>query len=317
MLMHEGVPREYVVHVPPSYDGQKFVPLVIDIHGYTYSETDQESVSGWKQKSDAEGFIVVYPKGLDSSWNGGSVCCSAPFRTARISCIHMRRRRERRSPTWCGKCSSVTRSLEQPMATRKTSKTKKVVTVELELMEFADGAAFRTWLERNHAKSPGVWSRMAKKGSGATSITRPEAVDAALRWGWIDGQGKSIDANYWKMKFTPRRARSIWSKINCASALALIERGEMQPPGLAAVERAKADGRWEAAYDPPRTAALPEDFAKALAKKPKAKAAYEKLNSANRYAMIWRLQTAKKAETRAKRIEQFVAMLLRGEKIHP
>jgi uncharacterized protein YdeI (YjbR/CyaY-like superfamily) len=200
------------------------------------------------------------------------------------------------------------------MATRKT---KNVEAVELELMEFADGAGFRAWLERNHASSPGVWIQFAKKGAGVASITRPEAVDAALRWGWIDGQGKSIDAHSWKMKFTPRRARSIWSKINRESALALIERGEMQPPGLAEVERAKADGRWDAAYDPPRKAEVPPDFAKALAAKPKAKAAFEKLNSANRYAMLWRLQTAKRAETRAKRIEQFVAMLVRGEKIHP
>lgn len=196
-------------------------------------------------------------------------------------------------------------------------KPRKVVAVELELMEFVDAAAFRAWLKRNHASSPGVWIQFAKKGSGVSSITRPEAVDGALRWGWIDGQGKSIDAQAWKMKFTPRRARSIWSKINRESALALIERGEMQPPGLAEVERAKADGRWDAAYDSPRTAAVPPDFAKALAAKPKAKTAFDKLNSANRYAMLWRLQTAKRAETRTKRIEQFVAMLVRGEKLYP
>jgi uncharacterized protein YdeI (YjbR/CyaY-like superfamily) len=200
------------------------------------------------------------------------------------------------------------------MATRKA---KKVTAVELEVLEFEDGAAFHKWLKRNHASSPGLWIKFAKKGSGLASITRSEAVDAALCWGWIDGQGKSIDATHWLNKFTPRRARSTWSKINRERAASLIERGEMQAPGLAEIERAKADGRWEAAYDSPSASKVPADFAKALAAKPKAKAAFEKLNAANRYAMLWRLQTAKRAETRAKRIEQFVAMLVRGEKIHP
>jgi uncharacterized protein YdeI (YjbR/CyaY-like superfamily) len=200
------------------------------------------------------------------------------------------------------------------MATRKT---RNVVAVELETLEFVDAAAFQRWLKSNHKTSPGLWIKFAKKGAGLASITRSEAVDAALCWGWIDGQGKGIDAKHWMNKFTPRRARSIWSKINRERVAALIERGEMQAPGLAEVERAKADGRWDAAYDSARTAGVPEDFATALAAKPKAKASFEKLNSANRYAMIWRLQTAKRTETRTKRIEQFVAMLLRGEKIHP
>ncbi len=203
-------------------------------------------------------------------------------------------------------------------ATSVSKVAKKVVdAAAYETRGFADAAAFRSWLKKNHATSPGVWIRFAKKGAGLESITRAEAVDAALRWGWIDGQGKSIDAQYWMMKFTPRRARSIWSKINRVSALALIERGEMEAPGLAEVERAKADGRWAAAYDPPKTAVVPPDFAKALAAKPKAAAFFKTLNSANRYAILWRLQTAKKPETRARRIEQFVAMLARGEKIHP
>jgi uncharacterized protein YdeI (YjbR/CyaY-like superfamily) len=188
---------------------------------------------------------------------------------------------------------------------------------DLTVLEFADAVAWRTWLKRNHSKSPGIWIKFAKKGSGLPSITHPEAVDGALRWGWIDGQGKSQDATYWLTKFTPRRSRSIWSKINRDKALALIACGDMAAPGLAEVERAKADGRWDAAYDSPRTSAIPEDFAKALAGKPGAAAFFATLNAANRYAILWRLQTAKRPETRAKRIEQFVAMLGRGEKLHP
>jgi uncharacterized protein YdeI (YjbR/CyaY-like superfamily) len=192
-----------------------------------------------------------------------------------------------------------------------------VAPADLAVLEFAGGAAWLTWLKRNHASSPGIWIKFAKKGSGRSSITRPEAVDGALCWGWIDGQGKSQDATYWLNKFTPRRSRSIWSKINRDKALALIASGEMAAPGLAEVERAKADGRWDAAYDSPRTSAIPDDFAKALAAKARAAAFFETLNAANRYAILWRLQTAKRPETRAKRIEQFVAMLGRGEKIHP
>ena len=188
---------------------------------------------------------------------------------------------------------------------------------ELPVLEFADAAAFRKWLKQHHAKAPGVWIKFAKKGSGVASITHPEAVDAALRWGWIDGQGKSHDASYWLTKFTPRRARSIWSKINRERARALIASGDMEAAGLAEVERAKADGRWDAAYDSPKSAAIPEDFASALARERKAAAFFATLNGANRYAILWRLQTAKRAETRAKRIEDFVAMLARGEKFHP
>jgi uncharacterized protein YdeI (YjbR/CyaY-like superfamily) len=192
-----------------------------------------------------------------------------------------------------------------------------VAPADLAILEFADAATWRAWLKRNHASSPGIWLKFAKKGSGLPSITHAEAVDGALRWGWIDGQGKSHDATYWLTKFTPRRSRSIWSKINRDRALALIASGDMAAPGLAEVERAKADGRWEAAYDSPRTTAIPEDFAKALTAKPRAAAFFDTLNAANRYAILWRLQTAKRPETRAKRIEQFVAMLGRGEKFHP
>lgn len=204
-------------------------------------------------------------------------------------------------------------------ASKLTAAAAKVGTAasELEIVDFSDGLAFRKWLARNHASSPGIWVKFAKKGSGHTSITRAEAVDAALRWGWIDGQGKAIDATHWMNKFTPRRARSIWSKINREAALALIAAGDMEKPGLAEVERAKADGRWDQAYDPPSKSVVPEDLAAALAKKPRAAAFFEKLNGTNRYAVLWRVQTAKKPETRARRIEQLVAMLARGEKIHP
>lgn len=188
----------------------------------------------------------------------------------------------------------------------------EVAAAEFEILEFADAAAFRTWLKRNHAASPGIWIKLAKKATGIPSIVHSEAVDAALRWGWIDGQAKSTDERHWQVKFTPRRARSLWSKINRQRATALIERGDMQAPGLAEVERAKADGRWDSAYDSPRTSSVPEDLAKALAAKPRAAAKFAALKSAERYSILWRIQTAKRPETRARRIEDFVAMLARG-----
>jgi uncharacterized protein YdeI (YjbR/CyaY-like superfamily) len=188
---------------------------------------------------------------------------------------------------------------------------------ELLVLEFSAPAAWLRWLERHHDSSPGLWIKLAKKGSGQPSITYDQAVDGALRWGWIDGQKRGHDERAWLQKFTPRGARSVWSKINRDKALGLIARGEMQPPGLAEVERAQRDGRWDAAYDSPRNAQLPEDFAAALAQQPRAAEFFAKLNSANRYAMLWRLQTAKREDTRKKRIELFIAMLARGEKLHP
>ena len=188
---------------------------------------------------------------------------------------------------------------------------------ELPVLEFARPSAWLKWLERHHGSARGVWIKLAKKSSGQLSITYDEALDGALRWGWIDGLKRSHDERAWLQKFTPRGARSIWSKINRDKALALIERGEMQPPGLAEVERAQGDGRWEAAYDSARGSTVPEDLAAALAKNPRAAEFFTKLNAANRYAILWRLQTAKRAETRQRRLEQFVAMLARHEKIHP
>jgi len=187
---------------------------------------------------------------------------------------------------------------------------------DLPILAFAKAADWRRWLERQHQTARGLWLKFARKGSGIASVDRTEAVDGALCYGWIDGQGRSLDESYYLVKFTPRGARSIWSKINRVKALALIEQGSMKPAGLAEVERAQRDGRWDAAYDSPRTAAVPDDLAAALKANPRARATFAELNAANRYAILWRLQTAKKAETRARRIERFVDMLERGETLH-
>jgi uncharacterized protein YdeI (YjbR/CyaY-like superfamily) len=181
---------------------------------------------------------------------------------------------------------------------------------------FADAEAWTAWLEREHGTSAGVWMRIAKKGAADSSVQYPEALNVALCFGWIDGQKKSIDEHYWIQKFTPRAARSIWSKINREKAEALIAAGLMREAGQCEIDRAKADGRWDAAYDSSSKAEVPPDLQAALDASPEAKAFFATLNSVNRYAILFRTQTAKKAETRAKRIAQFVAMLERGEKIH-
>jgi uncharacterized protein YdeI (YjbR/CyaY-like superfamily) len=200
---------------------------------------------------------------------------------------------------------------------RKAAKRVQSSAAELPVLELASVSAWLRWLERHHASSCGVFLKLAKKSAPERGITYAEALDGALRWGWIDGQTKPYDAHAWLRKFTPRGARSIWSKINRDKAVGLIERGEMRAPGLAEVERAQRDGRWDAAYDSPRTAAVPEDLNAALARNPRAQACFAQLNAANRYAILWRLQTAKRAETRARRLDEFVAMLGRGEKLHP
>ena len=158
--------------------------------------------------------------------------------------------------------------------------------------------------------------RIAKRGANEPSVTYPEAVEVALCWGWIDGQKKSLDDQHYLQRFTPRRARSVWSKINVEKVQALIEAGRMQPAGQAQIDAAKADGRWERAYDGARTSTVPEDLQAALEAEPAAKALFATINASNRYAILWRIQTAAKAETRARRIEQLVAMLARGETIH-
>jgi len=184
-------------------------------------------------------------------------------------------------------------------------------------LHFKNQKAWAAWLDKHHAKSPGVWLKLAKKGSEIPSVSYSEALEEALRYGWIDGQKQAYDESFWLQRFTPRGPRSIWSKVNRDKVEELIRSGRMKPAGLAAVERAKQKGQWEAAYDSQSRASVPGDFQAALDRNPKAKAFFATLNSANRYAVLWRIQTAKKAETRDKRIEQFIGMLERGEKLHP
>ena len=188
---------------------------------------------------------------------------------------------------------------------------------DLPVLLFQRPKDWAAWLNKHHATSSGLWLRLAKKASGIKSVTYDEALEVALCYGWIDGQKKSYDETSWLQKFTPRVAKSIWSKINCAKAERLIESGQMKAAGLQAIERAKQDGRWEAAYDSPSKATVPEDFQVALDRNAQAQAFFATLNKANRYAILFRIQTAKKAETRAKRIEQFITMLEKQEKLHP
>ena len=186
-----------------------------------------------------------------------------------------------------------------------------------EPVPFENAEAWEAWLAEHHADTDGLWVKFAKKASGIPTVVYKEAVHEALRYGWIDGHTKRVDDDWYIQRFTPRRARSRWSKINCAKAEALIASGAMQPAGLAEVERAKADGRWEAAYDAPSTATVPDDLRAALDRDRAASELFDKLDSQNRYAILHRLQDAKKPETRARRIEKFVAMLGRGETIYP
>lgn len=187
---------------------------------------------------------------------------------------------------------------------------------ELPIQAFRDAKAWATWLNRNHASSKGLWVKLAKKDASIASITYPEALEHALCFGWIDGQKRGFDESWWLQKFTPRGRRSIWSKINRDKALALIESGAMQPAGHAEVERARADGRWDQAYDSPKNASVPDDLAAALAANPKAATFFATLDATNRYAILHRTQTAKKPETRAKRIAEFVQMLADHRKIY-
>ena len=182
---------------------------------------------------------------------------------------------------------------------------------------FEDQQTWFSWLRKNHATSSGVWLRIAKKGANVTSVSYLQAVEVALCCGWIDGQKQSDDERYWLQRFTPRSEKSIWSKINREKALRLIELGQMKAAGLREVERAKRDGRWEGAYDSPSGATIPADFQAVLNKIPRAKAFFATVDSRNRYAVLFRIQTAKKAETRAKRIKQFTGMLSRHRKIYP
>jgi uncharacterized protein YdeI (YjbR/CyaY-like superfamily) len=175
---------------------------------------------------------------------------------------------------------------------------------------------FAAWLEKNHKTSPALWVRIARKNSSVSSITYGEGVEVALCYGWIDAQKLPENETAWLQRFMPRRPRSIWSKVNREKVLALIASGEMKPAGLEEIDRARKDGRWEAAYDSPSAAAVPADFERELDRHPKAKAFYKTLTRANSYAILWRLQTAKKAETRAKRMRTFIEMLEKGETLH-
>ncbi|HET6617565.1 MAG TPA: YdeI/OmpD-associated family protein [Gemmatimonadota bacterium] len=187
---------------------------------------------------------------------------------------------------------------------------------DIPILAFPSQKTWETWLARNHAKSSGIWVRFFKKGSDIASVNYDEALDAALCYGWIDGQLAKADEQSWLRKFTPRRPKSVWSKRNIQHVERLTREGRMKPAGLKEVERAKADGRWGRAYDSPSNMVVPEDFMELLSKNRKARAFFDTLNKANTYAIAWRLQTAKKPETRDKRMEAIIEMLAKGETFH-
>jgi uncharacterized protein YdeI (YjbR/CyaY-like superfamily) len=188
--------------------------------------------------------------------------------------------------------------------------------VTADALPFASRDAWEAWLDAHHEDSDGVWLKIAKKGSGLESVTHPEALETALCFGWIDGRRRALDERHFLQRFTPRRARSRWSKINRDKATELIESGRMRPAGLREVAAARADGRWDAAYEGQRTATVPEDLQRALDADERASAFFATLSSQNRYAILYRVQDAKRPETRARRIERFVAMLREGRAIH-
>jgi uncharacterized protein YdeI (YjbR/CyaY-like superfamily) len=187
---------------------------------------------------------------------------------------------------------------------------------ELPIVLFADTAELEAWLEDEHAASEGLWLKIAKKDSGVASVSYAEALEVALCFGWIDSQKRAFDERFFLQRFTPRRPRGRWSRINREKAEALIESGRMRPTGLAEVEAAKADGRWEAAYAGQRTAAIPPDLRRELDARPAAREFFAGLDSANRYAILYRLDEAKRPETRERRLRKFVEMLERGERVH-
>lgn len=187
----------------------------------------------------------------------------------------------------------------------------------LPVMTFDSTDAWDAWLGAHHADTPGLWLKIAKKGAAGRTISYSEALDVALCHGWIDGQKGRYDDEYWLQRFTPRKPASKWSKINTERVAALTASGRMRPAGLREVERARADGRWEQAYESQSRVTVPEDLARALAANERARAFFATLDSANRYAILYRIGTAKKPETRAKRIDTFVTMLSEHKKIHP
>ncbi len=189
-------------------------------------------------------------------------------------------------------------------------------TVEAPVLSFTSPQKWEAWLAKNHAKLEGIWLRFFKKGSGVKTVVYAEALDSALCYGWIDSQLKRFDEISYLQKFTPRRSKSVWSKINIGHVERLINTGRMKPAGLQKIEEAKKDGRWEKAYDSQGKMEIPEDFLKRLAKNKKAKAFFETLNKTNTYAIGWRLQTAKRPETREKRMKEILARLAMGKKFH-
>jgi uncharacterized protein YdeI (YjbR/CyaY-like superfamily) len=188
---------------------------------------------------------------------------------------------------------------------------------DLPVIAFKSQQAWDAWLTSQPADSKGLWLKLAKKASGIASVSKAEAIDTALCHGWIDGQLDSFDDNHWLIRFTPRQSTSRWSEKNRARALQLLELKRMKPAGLSEIERDKKDGRWSAAYAPQSTAQVPDDLHAALAKNEAAKSFFETLDSTNRYAILYRIHNAKKAETRVARIEKFVAMLVEGKTIYP
>ena len=187
---------------------------------------------------------------------------------------------------------------------------------DLQSIPFASDAEWERWLDENHASVDGVWIKMAKKGTGIDSVRYPEVLDTALCFGWIDAKRLALDEQYFLQRFVPRRPRSNWSRINVEKIERLTAEGRMRPAGFAEVERAKADGRWAAAYDSQRFSTVPEDLQTELNTRPKAKAFFEGLNSQNRYAILYQLEDAKRPETRARRLAKFIAMLEAGERIY-
>ncbi len=187
----------------------------------------------------------------------------------------------------------------------------------LAVITFVSAQAWEAWLEEHHQDTQGIWLKIAKKESGAASVSYAEALESALCYGWIDGQKAAFDDRYWLQKFTPRSRKSKWSRVNCEKALALIAAGRMQQAGLAQVEAAQGDGRWERAYESQSKISVPQDLQRELDEHPAAMDFFEQLDSVNRYAILYRIQTAVKPETRAKRIDKFVTMLSNQEKIYP
>jgi uncharacterized protein YdeI (YjbR/CyaY-like superfamily) len=188
---------------------------------------------------------------------------------------------------------------------------------DLPVLGFADQAGFEAWLAEHHAQSAGLWLKIAKKGAGPATIDYAQALDVAICFGWIDGQKAGLDDDYWLQRFTPRKPGSKWSKINTTKAAELIEAGRMRPAGQREVDRAQADGRWAAAYESQSTIAVPEDLARALAGNDAAGAFFATLSSRNRYAILYRIGSVKRPETRARKIAEYVAMLAEHKTIHP